>query len=214
MVWREGDSFRNVFINFSDRGETNQGMLALMNTLFLEVYGDRIQCMYLIHCYYRKTILMQQQYMKQADIKINYHAPIDMSSDVYNNLLTTCDLIFKKAIELTYTDYVVIGNPIITSEIPGLMVDLYTASMPSHFKVFFEILGFNQKSALTRNVHLRQSGYYKKQVFYNMLPISRQRNPHKMKHWAMVSSGANYGRGVGEIVSRRATYLGAFLYVL
>ena len=46
---------------------------------------------------------MQQQYMKQTDIKINYHASIDMSSDVYNNLLTTCDLIFKKAIELTYT---------------------------------------------------------------------------------------------------------------
>ena len=30
-----------------------------------------------------------------------------------------------------------------------------------------------------------------------------------MKHWAMISSGANYGRGIGEIVNRRATYLGA-----
>ena len=148
-------------------------MLALMNTLFLEVCGDRIQCMHLIHCYHRKTILMQQQYMKQNDIKINSHPPIDMSSDVYNNLLTTCDLIFKKAIELKYTDYVVIGNPIITSEQIGLMVDLYTSSIPSHFNAFVEILGFNQKSALTRKLHLRQSVYYKKQVFYNMLAMSR-----------------------------------------
>ena len=42
MVWLEGDSFCNVFVNFSDRGKTNQEMIALMNTLFLEVYGDRI----------------------------------------------------------------------------------------------------------------------------------------------------------------------------
>jgi len=204
MVWREEESFRNVFVNFSDRGKTNQGMLGLLNTLFLEVYGDRIQCMHLIHCYYRKTILMQQQYMKQADLKINSYAPIDMVSDVYNNLLTKCDLIFKHAIELTYTDYVVIGSPIVTSQQIGLMVDLYTSSMPSHFNAFFEVLGFNQKSSLTKNLHLRQAGYYKKQVFYNMLAMSRQRNAHKMKHWAMISSGANYGRGIGEIVNRRS----------
>ena len=142
--------------------------------------------MHLIHCYHRKTTIMQQQYMKQTDIKISSHTPIDMSSDAYNNLLTTCDFIFKKEIELTYTDYVVIGNPIITSEKIGLMVDLYTSSVPSHFNAFFEMLGFNQKSALTRNLHLLQSGYYKMQVFYNMLAMSKQRNPHKMKHCAMI----------------------------
>ena len=60
MVWRKGGSFRNVFVNFSDRCKTNQGMLALINTLFLEVFGGRVQCMYLVHCYFRKTILMQQ----------------------------------------------------------------------------------------------------------------------------------------------------------
>ena len=30
-----------------------------------------------------------------------------------------------------------------------------------------------------------------------------------MKHWARISSGANYGRDIGEIVNRGATYLGA-----
>ena len=42
-----------------------------------------------------------------------------------------------------------------------------------------------------------------------MLAMSRQTNPHKMKHWAMISAGPNYGMGIGEIVNRRATYLGA-----
>ena len=35
MIWRQGSSFRNVFLNFSDRCKTNQGMLALINYLFL-----------------------------------------------------------------------------------------------------------------------------------------------------------------------------------
>ena len=39
--------------------------------------------------------------------------------------------------------------------------------------------------------------------------MSRQKNKNKMNHWAMISVGANYGRGIGEIVNRRATYLGA-----
>ena len=42
-----------------------------------------------------------------------------------------------------------------------------------------------------------------------MLAISIQRNAKRMKHWAMISAAANYGRGIGEIVNRRATYLGA-----
>lgn len=42
-----------------------------------------------------------------------------------------------------------------------------------------------------------------------MLAMARQKNPQRMKSWAMISSGANYGRGIGEIVNRRVTYLGA-----
>ena len=45
--------------------------------------------------------------------------------------------------------------------------------------------------------------------FYNMLAIAREHNLHKLKYWAVISAGANYGRGNGEIVNRRATYLGA-----
>ena len=42
-----------------------------------------------------------------------------------------------------------------------------------------------------------------------MLAMARQNNPQKMKSWAMISSGTNYGRGPCEIVNRRVTYLGA-----
>ena len=54
---------------------------------------------------------------------------------------------------------------------------------------------------MKKNEYLLKSGYYKRQVFYNMLDMSRQNNPQKMKHWAMISDGANYGRGIGDIVN-------------
>ena len=83
------------------------------------------------------------------------------------------------------------------------------SSMPSHYENFFELLGFKSKSKLTKNLHLQQTGYYNRRGFYNMLAIARQKNPQRMKSWAMILSGANYGRNIGEIVNRRAAYLGA-----
>ena len=41
--------------------------------------------------------------------------------------------------------------------------------------------------------------------------MARQRNNNMMFFWAMISSGANYGRGIGEIVNMIATYLGTSL---
>ena len=209
MVWRENSIFRNVYSNFDDRCKTNQGVLAVLNTLFPEVYGDRIQCMHLIHCYHRTTIKMQQKYIKASDIIIDSYSPIDLNGKVYDEFLNRCDSYFQEAIKLAYTDYVVIGSPIVTRPVIDMLVDSYVNSMKSHFDTFYEILGFKSKSKQTKNTHLNQSGFYKRQVFYNMLAMSRQKNPHKMKHWAMISAGANYGRGIGEIVNRRATYLGA-----
>ena len=37
--------------------------------------------------------------------------------------------------------------------------------------------------------------------------MCKQKNPHNMMNWAIISAGANYGRGVGDMVNRRGTYL-------
>ena len=124
---------------------------------------------------------MQQQYMKQWDMTINSHAPIDMTSKVYTSLITRCDLVFQKKIEVTYSDDVVIGNPTISSKKIGSMIDLYTSSMTSYVNAFFELLGFNLKSTHTKILNLQQSSYYKRQILYNMLAMSRQRNPYTNK---------------------------------
>ena len=182
MVWRESNLFRNVYSNFADRCKTNQGALAVLNSLFPEVYGDRIQCMHLIHCYHRTTIQMQQTYIKASDIIIDSYSPIDLNGKVYNEFLIRCDTCFKEAIKLAYTDYVVIGSPIVLRSVIDTLVECYITSMKSHFLAFYELLGFKSKSKLTKNLHLEQSGYYKRHVFYNMLAMSRQKNPQCMKH--------------------------------
>ena len=37
--------------------------------------------------------------------------------------------------------------------------------------------------------------------------MCKQKNLHSMMNWAIISAGANYGRGVGDMVNRRGTYL-------
>ena len=132
MIWREGSIFRNVYTNFYDRCKTNQGLLAVLNSLFLEVYGDRIQCMHLLHCYHRCTIQMQQKYMNACDILISASAPIDLNGVLYEGFLAKCDNVFREAIQRTYTNYVIIGSPIITRIAVNNMVESYISSMHSH----------------------------------------------------------------------------------
>lgn len=47
--WSSGVSFQKVYQNVCDRRQTNQGIIAVLNNLFIEIYGGRIQCIHLIH---------------------------------------------------------------------------------------------------------------------------------------------------------------------
>ena len=182
MVWRETSAFRNVFTNFNDWCKTNQGLLAVLNKIFLEVYGDRIKCMHWIHCYHRSTIQIKQNHMNACGILIDASAPIDLNGVIYDGFLITRDNVFREAIHHAYTNYVVIGSLIITRTAVNKLVESYIVSIKYHFNTFNNLLGFKQKSVMKKNEHLLKSGYYKRQLLYNMLAMSRQNNPQKMKH--------------------------------
>ena len=77
-------------------------------------------------------------------------------------------------------------------------------------KPFLRCLVFIQKVGEKKNTFLKYSGYYDRLVFYNFLSMARKRNNKVMVCWAVISAWANYGRGIGEIVNRRATYLGDY----
>ena len=102
-----------------------------------------------------------------------------------------------------------IGQPIMNRFKVDELVCLYKDNFANHYNAMYSMLGFRKKQGITKNKHLCLSGYYDRQVFYNFLAMSRQKNPQKMINWAIISAGANYGRGLGDMVNRRSTYLGA-----
>ena len=79
--------------------------------------------------------------------------------------------------------------------------------MPYHYNAIHSMMEYHRKEGITKNKHLITAGYYERQVIYNFLSMSRQRNPKRMIDWAIISARANYGSGSGDMVSRRLTYL-------
>ena len=209
QVWRRSNEYRNVFPNYANRIKTARGIQALTNRLFGEVYGDRIQALHILDCHNRATVTMQNRQIKEYNIKILSLKQVTFDGDDYNTLLRTCDESFEEAIKLCYTDFVVIGGPIVSRDRIQKLVNLYKSIMPHHYNAFYKMLGFDKKVGKTQNVMVAKSGYYDRLVFYNFLAMARQRNNKVMVSWAMISAGANYGRGIGEMVNRRATFLGA-----
>ena len=209
QVWRLGDIYRDVYSNFADRCKTSQGLTGLMNTLYSEVYGDRLQCLHLMNCYNRAIMKNQMKLVRTYEDVIQKYNPVVLVGEEYESLLENCNDAFGAAIKKCYCDFVVIGQPIITREVIDGLVQLYKNKMSNHYNTMHTMMGFKRKEGLTRNKHLIEIGYYDRQVFYSFLAMSRQMNPQKMLNWAIISSGANYGRGLGDMVNRRSTYLGA-----
>ena len=202
QVWHFGDTYRDVYQNFADRSKTSQGLNALFNTLYDEVYGDRLQSLYLMNCFNRATNKNLNKTIRQYDVIINDNKPIILDGDAYNRLLDKCNDSFGAAIKKCYSDFVVIGQPIINQTKINEMVCLYKESLPNHYNSVYSTLGFKKKQGITKNKHLRDCGYYDRQVFYNVLAMSRKKNSHKMMNWAIICAGANYGRGLGDMVNR------------
>ena len=208
QIWHGGEDYRDVYTNFADRSKTTQGLNSLMNSLYSEVYGDRLQCLHLLLSYHRANNKNQAVTIRKYDSLAQNFGPAVLEGESYNLLLSDLNNSFGVCIQKSYGDFVVIGRPVITRTETDVLVALYKSKMPYHYKTMYAMLGYNKKVGITKNKHLVETGYYDRQVFYSFLSMSRQRNPHKMMNWAIISACANYGRGCGDMVNRRSTYLG------
>lgn len=72
---------------------------------------------------------MKDKYMKACDLLIEASAPIDLNGVVYEGFLTKCDNVFREVIERSYTNYDIIGSPIITRIDVKNLVESYIMSM-------------------------------------------------------------------------------------
>ena len=52
QVWEKQNYFRNLAKLFHNRKSTDDGIMRLMTLCYHKLYGDRVQCGYLLVCYY------------------------------------------------------------------------------------------------------------------------------------------------------------------
>lgn len=71
-----------------------------------------------------------------------------------------------------------------------------------------ELLGFHLKENLSRQIHLKESQYYDRLLFYQFLQQTRVRNSHNLPYWGMVTAADAYARGDGESTIQSTVHSG------
>ena len=61
------------------------------------------------------------------------------------------------------------SDPIITHQELNKLVDVYKQTIPNHYDMLRNTLGFDQKEGMIRFQHLRDTGYYDRVIFYQFL---------------------------------------------
>ena len=213
QVWSDRKEFRNLSTAFNNRKKTNIGLVSLLNVMYYELYGDRLQCMYLMSCFYRTQLKQKQlELVKNTTAVENTNKvqeEILFEGTKYNNLITDIDITFKNAIISTYTSFCVLGDPLVSANQINVLVERFKIEMKVHYYMMKRILGIDKKERLTKNNHLVTTGYYDRLIFYNFLSLSRLRNPQSCINYAMVSAAALYSKGCGDNIQKRFTYTGA-----
>ena len=64
QVWRSSDGYRDDYSNFVDRSKTTQGLTIFLTGLYGKMYGDWLQCLYLLNCFNRPTMKNQNKSIK------------------------------------------------------------------------------------------------------------------------------------------------------
>ena len=123
-------------------------------------------------------------------------------------LLDTIESKFSDAINECFTTFSDISSPILSVSDIDELIELYKTQLPLHYRTMSRILGIDQKQNVTRNLHLVQSGYYDRMIFYNFLSQCRIKCPDNCVSWAIVAAASIYSRGLGDSIQKRATYCG------
>ena len=118
-----------MFRYFDDRKKTKLGLNAIFCTLYHEAYGDRIQCLQLMHCYNRAIIQQHQAHIIQYGSKIAVYRPSVMSGLIYDIFLGECNDAFSYYIKQCYTEYAVIHIPILSRDKVNEMISIYKIVM-------------------------------------------------------------------------------------
>ena len=193
-------------------------LLKLLTVLFEECFGDRIQAQLLVIAYYQAKNKNKQNQMKKMISSVEHVQPVLLYNVSFKEVMNEVDLAFKTQIKSCYTTFNCITEPILSRRQIMTLVTIYKTRLPHHYKLMKEVLGFHLKENKTRNIHLHESSYYDRLLFYQFLQQSRIRSCKHMPFWGMVAAADAYAKGDGEksihtsVHSGYSTTISTFLY--
>ena len=166
--------------------------------LFDKCFGDRIQAQLLVIALYQAKNKIKQSQMKKLISSIEHVQPILLYNGSFKELMNEIDNVFKKEMMNCYSSFNSITEPILSRTQVMKLVSKYKTSLPHHYKLMKEVLGFHLKENQKRNIHLHESNYYDRLLFYQFLQQSRIRSCKHMPFWGMVAAADAYAKGDGE----------------
>ena len=208
QIWRKTEKYRDVYSLFKSRRKTKDGLLMILNTLFHEVVGDRIQLYHLLTCYYRAMLTHSSTLLLETRNLLAIYEPVVLEGVQYHKLLTLIDERFKVAIEKTYCQFCSINKAILSNEDINDLISKYKTFLPRHYETMRRMMVFDKKESLQRNKHLTIMNVYNRQLFHQFLSQVRIVNSHNCIHYAIVSAGACYGRGISGKALKHSTHAG------
>ena len=139
QVWHVSDEHREALSNFHDRRKTRQGVTALFNLLYDEACGDHLQSMCLMNCFNRATLENLNLTIRDNDKVIAANKPIALDGELHDRFLEKCNDVLGNAIGKCYSDFVAIGQPMLSRKEINDMVSLHKDEMPSHHNEIYSI---------------------------------------------------------------------------
>ena len=111
QVWDRRNSFRNLSESFRNSKTLKEVLMRFMKIFYHEIYGYRVQCEYLLVCFYRTISSMRYTELTNESIKsVNFsieNATIDQFSNKVN-------AVFERNSYECYTSFREVAQPIVS----------------------------------------------------------------------------------------------------
>ena len=210
QVWKKGRSRRDPYVLLNKkRSETTH--FHLLHALSCEMFGDVIQTLKLMLAHKRVTyrhLSLKNTELNGKIMQIEQTCDIKLHGTAFFSVIGKIDGACRKAIENCYTDFQSLVEPILKEETVLELMEYYKTHLPAHYNMMNIMLGYDEKRKLLVNAHLLDQNFYDKKVFYHFLSLSRTKNCHNCTHWALISRGADYGRGITQYSHSSSIYFG------
>ena len=201
QIWTHMNQLRDFTTNFRSLYGVNleSSMNNMLGFISEEVYCDKLATTNLLLKYF--MVQSQKKQIENTVIKSNVVNNISNNFDrvTYNYVNSIIEQTFYEAIERCYKGFNKITQPLLSRVEVNKLVDIYKENLCQHYKLQMKMFGFAQKQELSRNQHLKDSGYYDKLVFYTYLSHERIRFNQFLASWGMITAGAVYARGRNSV---------------